>query len=255
MFDHGDAPRPVPPKRTCSFFLQGCCHKGDDPAHLEQYAHEKPGGPPAFAFDCEFVQVCDVDAAGQPVGGNRQDASYRWPVSIGLVDQRMETLLYSRIRKPARSIVTDDRFSRTSSAIQSEWGLGLPRRDVAAMVAMLVKAGGPETCLVGWDVANDIAALGFEDAAAQVRRGERHVELRPEPLEDQPFSESATGLFQNVPCHVVELQDYFRSANGDRLVRLEEAFKELFQRSADAHDSVEDAKMTMELYLDRKSVV
>mmetsp|Transcript_43260 Transcript_43260/g.138993 ORF Transcript_43260/g.138993 Transcript_43260/m.138993 type:complete len:137 (+) Transcript_43260:65-475(+) len=96
-------------KRVCSFFLQGQCHKMDDPGHLDAYWHgDEADDPPAFAFDCEFISVMRVDGTGQPVDeqNNRIDrasAYFRWPVSIGLVDQRMETLLYTRVRKPLGS--------------------------------------------------------------------------------------------------------------------------------------------------------
>lgn len=47
----------------------------------------------------------------------------------------------------------------------------------------------------------------------------------------------------------MELQDFYRSKVLDNQVRLAEAFQMTFQRLLAAHDAVDDARMTMELFL------
>lgn len=275
-FDHpgleidSNLPEPVQRgRRPCSFFLQGRCHKMDDPAHTEFFSHgEEHDDIPAFAFDCEFIKVVAVDANGQSLDPrtrlpafNPADVAYRWPVSIGVVDQHMETLMYTRIRKPRGTIVHDDRFGRMGSGIRSCWTVGLSRRDVTSMIVQLIRESSGEvqrSSLVGWNVEHDLRALGFLEAANFVRNGERkglalRCALRGEDskeagLEQNPSDEQSEATEAETICDVVELQDFFRTSHGDLPLRLAEAFRHVLQRTVHAHDAVEDARMTMELY-------
>lgn len=88
-----------------------------------------------------------------------------------------------------------------------------------------------------------MAALGFTDAAAEIESGRRVVSLR---LNEGSVSYESS---QPLTCYVVELQDFYRAKVLDNHVRLTEAFQYTFQRLLEAHDSVADAKMTMELFL------
>jgi len=176
----------------------------------------------------------------------------------------METLLYTRIRKPRGTIVYDDRFCRVGSGIRSDWSLGLSRKHVTATIVQLVKESSGDMhrgVLVGWDVAHDLLALGFEDAAAAVKSGERaglaltcalpevSAAVLAVPQLRRLESTNTDSTETEAVCDVVELQDFYRSSKGDLPVRLEEAFRETLQRDVRAHDAVEDARMTMELYL------
>eukprot|EP01065_Artemidia_motanka_P031567 TRINITY_DN3798_c3_g3_i1.p1 TRINITY_DN3798_c3_g3~~TRINITY_DN3798_c3_g3_i1.p1 ORF type:complete len:472 (+),score=160.19 TRINITY_DN3798_c3_g3_i1:46-1461(+) len=237
--------------RVCSFFLQGIpCMRLADPEHTQRFTHGETEESPAFALDCEIIRVRRIDdaAVGQTVPV---------AVSIGVVDQRMETLLYARIRKPDRTVVADDSFARTRSGIQSDWRLGMPQRHVTSVVQQLVTEGddGKQAgVLVGWSLASDLKSLGFQKAVEQITSGQRQfislavadgLEKNPSRLLGTP----STAAPEAGECDVVELQDFYRSGVRDRPVRLAEAHRFIFQREHDAHDAIDDARMTMELYL------
>eukprot|EP00930_Biecheleria_cincta_P039844 TRINITY_DN27346_c0_g1_i1.p1 TRINITY_DN27346_c0_g1~~TRINITY_DN27346_c0_g1_i1.p1 ORF type:complete len:644 (-),score=83.71 TRINITY_DN27346_c0_g1_i1:88-1965(-) len=239
MFDHPGAKAQLAmlgegPKKVCQRFLEGRCQQLNDPQHLLEYSH----GPEsnvclAFTFDCEFIWTRQKNSPPQ-----------RCPVSIGLVDQHMETLLYSRIQKPRDSIVTDDRSSRILSGIRSNWSHGLSLEHVSSMIVRLVDDENQESkrsMIVGWSIGNDLRALGFGSAANKVEAGQRReIEL---------VVDSSDPGEKKVVCDIVELQDFYRTKVKDQTARLKEAFRAMLQRDEHAHDAMQDAKMTMELYL------
>lgn len=62
-------------------------------------------------------------------------------VSVGIVSEMLETILYARVRMPARCQVWDDAFARTVGALQPDWNLGI-RVDIAcALVREFVDDG------------------------------------------------------------------------------------------------------------------
>lgn len=133
------------------------------------------------------------------------------------------------------------------SGLRSDWSDGLNLGHVTSMVSQLVKGKttAKRGALVGWSIANDLRALGFRDAASKVEAGDRKVMLTVDA--------SLPGFWDDgsepTVCDVVELQDFFRTRKKDQPVRLKEAFRAVFQRDGQAHDAIDDAKMTMELYL------
>ncbi|CAK9024123.1 unnamed protein product [Durusdinium trenchii] len=195
-------------------------------------------GCQAYAFDCEFVTVELKNEHGEMV-------QHKVPVSVGIVDRHLETMLYCRIRTPRGAVVVDDSFARNASNIESNWSLGMELNSITALVRQLVEPTktGERAALVGWALANDMAALGFTKAAADLEAGRRKVSL------DVNDSLVPYWSAHSITCHVVELQDFYRSRKWDNQVRLAEAFHCTFRRLLEAHDSVADAKMTMELFL------
>jgi hypothetical protein len=72
--------------------------------------------PEAYAFDCEFIKVRDL-ASGQ--------INQKAVCSIGVVDDRLEKILYTRIKKPLNSEVVDDSFVRTRGGLHPDWNKGI----------------------------------------------------------------------------------------------------------------------------------
>ena len=195
-------------------------------------------GCEAYAFDCEFVRVEVKNRQGELI-------EQKVPVSVGIVDRHLETMLYCRIRIPRGAVVVDDSFARNASNIESNWALGLDLKSVTALIRQLVEPTNG-AILVGWALANDMAALGFTDAAAEIESGQRAVSLH---VNESLVSSVSYAPSQPLTCYVVELQDFYRSKALDQQVRLTEAFQHTFQHLLAAHDSVADARMTMELFL------
>jgi len=164
-------------------------------------------GQRAFAVDCEFIQVRQ---------GKGLDArEFSVTVSVGIVSEMLETILYARVRMPARCQVWDDAFARTVGALQPDWALGI-RVDIAcALVREFVDDGH---ILVGWQIEQDLRGLKLEDILTNTPREQ-----------------------------IVDLSDEFKTTQGNKC-QLSEAYREIFGRTGSAHDAIGDAKMTMELY-------
>lgn len=70
-----------------------------------------------YAVDTEMVTVAVLEgAAGAPAGEEQVDARKRGErramVSVGIVNDRLETVLYSRVAVPRGCVVTDGAFAR-----------------------------------------------------------------------------------------------------------------------------------------------
>jgi hypothetical protein len=127
----------------------------------------------------------------------------------------LETILYARVRQPARCQLVDDSFARTVGNLEPDWSLGI-RVDIAcALVREFVDDGH---VLVGWQIENDLRGLKLEDVLASAP-----------------------------PEQIIDLSDEFKTGNGNKC-QLSEAYREIFGRQGTAHDACADARMTMELY-------
>eukprot|EP00938_MAST-03A_sp_MAST-3A-sp1_P002200 g2200.t1 len=135
-------------------------------------------------------------------------------VSVGIVDVELEIVLYARVRKPPRMIVVDDSFARTVGGLGSDWSKGIHVEAVRTLLTRFLTAGG---VLVGWSLEHDLAALGLKCSASQI----------------------------------VELTNVYQTESAKKC-RLSEAYRSVFNRTANAHHASDDAKMTMELYLNWK---
>ena len=131
----------------CKFFAAGNCKNGDDcpfrhseemqcevapaaPAvsSKQQQANEQARlvavsqAPRAFALDCEFIEVRQ--------GKGEALRHYKVTVSVGVVSEQLETILYARVKQPPRTQVFDDAFARTQGKLEPDWALGV-RLEVA----------------------------------------------------------------------------------------------------------------------------
>jgi hypothetical protein len=114
----------------------------------------------------------------------------------------------------------DDCFARTAGNLSADWSKGLTSDVVGTLVQALVLQYG---YLVGWQIENDLSALGFEDAAVAVRAGARSV----------TFAEG-------VSAEILELTDHFKTTNGSRC-QLTEAHSFVFdRRTGHAHNAGTD---------------
>eukprot|EP00471_Norrisiella_sphaerica_P009391 CAMPEP_0184501776 /NCGR_PEP_ID=MMETSP0113_2-20130426/48517_1 /TAXON_ID=91329 /ORGANISM="Norrisiella sphaerica, Strain BC52" /LENGTH=356 /DNA_ID=CAMNT_0026890657 /DNA_START=99 /DNA_END=1169 /DNA_ORIENTATION=- len=155
----------------------------------------------AYAVDCEMIVVYMPD-------GKLQQAV----VSIGVVDEGMEVILYARVRKPANSMVVNDTFVKTAGGLTADYDKGLSIFSARELVTRLVQEGAT---IVGWQIDNDLKALGVDRV---------------------------------VPTHqIVDLTKQFVTANGHKC-KLIEAYRSVFRRNFPAHNAGDDAKVTMELY-------
>jgi len=176
-------------------------------------AGQMPGQPSAeqpsqraFAVDCEFIQV------RQGKGPDAREFSVT--VSVGIVSEMLETILYARVRMPARCQLWDDSFARTIGNLEPDWNMGI-RVDIAcALVREFVDDGH---ILVGWQIEQDLKGLKLED----ILTGKRE--------------------------QIVDLSEEFKTTQGNKC-QLSEAYREIFGRAGTAHDACGDARMTMELY-------
>lgn len=171
-----------------------------------------PGRPPvqrAYAIDCEMVEV--VSSAQASMYGQAAVA-HRAVVSIGVVDESMEVILYARVRKPATATVVNDTFARTKGGLTADWSKGLSIFSARDLLQRLVQEGA---LIVGWQIDSDLKALGME---------------RTIP-----------------PEQVVDLTNHFQTTNGHKC-KLQEAYSTVFRRAFSAHNAGDDAKVTMELY-------
>ena len=92
-------------------------------------------------------------------------------VSIGIVDEQLEVMLYCRVAKPLGSRVVDDSFVRTIGGLGGDWSRGMPYFQVRDCVRDLVNSGAS---LVGWAIHNDLEGLGL---AAEVPK-QQQIELQ-----------------------------------------------------------------------------
>ena len=61
-------------------------------------------------------------------------------VSIGIVDEQLEVMLYCRVAKPLGSRVVDDSFVRTIGGLGGDWSRGMPYFQVRDCVRTLSTA-------------------------------------------------------------------------------------------------------------------
>mmetsp|Transcript_1991 Transcript_1991/g.3778 ORF Transcript_1991/g.3778 Transcript_1991/m.3778 type:complete len:369 (-) Transcript_1991:707-1813(-) len=155
----------------------------------------------AYAVDCEMIEVYMQD-------GKVQQAV----VSIGVVDESMEVILYARVRKPANSVVVNDTFVRTAGGLTADYDKGLSIFSARDLIQRLVQDGAT---LVGWQIDNDLKALGVDKVV---------------PVDQ-----------------IVDLTRQFVTTNGHKC-KLIEAYRTVFRRNFPAHNAGDDAKVTMELY-------
>ena len=181
--------------------------------------------PPAYALDCEFIQVIEQ-------GNNTPSKSV---VSIGIVDNQLELILYSRIRKPKNSTVVDDSFVRTRGGLNRDWNKGIGIHVTQELIRDFVTSGG---ILIGWQLEGDLGALGFVEA-------QRRVQDNPDRTLGERTNLPLEG--NNATATIVELTDVYRTSGGNKC-QLGECYKFIFGRSMNAHNAGDDAKMTMELY-------
>ena len=194
------------------------------------YPAEPLRQPAAYSFDCEFIWVHDGLSESRTV------------CSIGVVDDRHELILYSRIQKPPNTTVVCDSFVRTRGGLNPDWDKGVPISVVQGMLQDFVRSGG---VLVGWQLQSDLKAMGFEAAAAEMDSvDDSHPFGR---REDLPFDIARVEPTGNAVT-VTELTDIFRTANKCKKLQLGEAYRHVFGRELVAHNAGDDALMTMELY-------
>ena len=112
----------------------------------------------------EVLTGCDavVFAAGSGPGSTPER---KVTVSVGIVDERLETILYARVMKPRGSHVTDDSFVRTTGGLRPDWDRGVHISVAQELVRRFAETGGG--VLVGWQLDSDLSALGFSAAAAE----------------------------------------------------------------------------------------
>jgi hypothetical protein len=178
----------------------------------------------AFAVDCEFIEV------RQGKGG--AERTFRVTVSIGVVSEQLETILYARVKQPQRTQVFDDSFARCAGKLEPDWALGV-RLEVAQSLVRGLLDGG-RSVLVGWqasEIAQRHPVASLKCCAPQVA-GDL-AGLRLEELQRDP--------------RVLDLSEHIQTASGAKC-RLAEAYRAVFSRDLAAHDACDDAKMTMELF-------
>lgn len=161
--------------------------------------------PRAFALDCEFIQV------RQGKGGTLQHFSVT--VSVGVVSEMLETILYARVKQPPRTQVFDDAFARTQGKLEPDWSLGVRLEVAQELVRGLLEDG--HSVLVGWQVGQDLEGLRLPELYKHAR--------------------------------VLDLSDHVLTTGGAKC-QLGEAYRAVFSRDLVAHDACDDAKMTMELF-------
>lgn len=162
--------------QQCKFFAQGRCNKGaacpflhdtgrssmdlDDPAAStppRRVVGERRATADAtvsqatrsFAIDCEFIKV------RQGKGETLQ--TWEVTVSVGVVSEELETILYARVQAPPRTQVFDDAFARTQGKLEPDWTLGVRLEVAQALVRGLLEDG--QSLLVGWQIAKDLEGL------------------------------------------------------------------------------------------------
>ena len=151
---------------------------------------------PAFALDCEFIQVLNAEKNVQKI-----------VVSIGIVDDRQEKILYSRIRKPEGSTVIDDSFVRTRGGLNPDWSKGISITVAQELLRDFTGNGG---ILIGWQLEGDLGALGFVEAQklAQDNADRSLGERTNLPLGAEDGSTATASI--------VELTDIYRTNNGNK---------------------------------------
>lgn len=246
------------------YYLQGVCRNGincpwlhsDDPDEdlqggqlpldMGQLALD-PGGPipqvipmaqaRAYSLDCEFIKVRQ--------GKGPEARTFNVTVSVGIVSEQLETILYARVKAPERCQVWDDSFARTVGNLEADvcaatgegprrrrarrrstaaltccptrpqWSIGIRVEIARALVREFIESGDR---LVGWQVEEDLRGLRLEDVVSGAR-----------------------------PDQVLDLSDMFKTALGNKC-QLSEAYREIFGRQGQAHDACGDARMCAEIY-------
>ena len=94
----------------------------------------------------------------------------RWSARYG-VDDRLEKILYTRIKKPIGSEVVDDSFVRTRGGLQPDWDKGLSLFVARQLLGEFANGGG---VLVGWQIDSDLGAMRFDMAAEQAHDAEKY---------------------------------------------------------------------------------
>ncbi|CAM9446423.1 unnamed protein product [Scytosiphon promiscuus] len=125
-----------------------------------QSLRQVAGAPSYFSFDAEMVTV----------KGPEELPERRAMVSIGVVNERLETVLYARVAVPKGCQVIDGAFAREQGGLWASWDEGIPASCVSDLLERHAAAGG---VVVGWEVHNDLDVFGFEKAASEVRNGSR----------------------------------------------------------------------------------
>ncbi|CAN0175982.1 unnamed protein product [Ectocarpus sp. 4 AP-2014] len=237
-----------PPNAVRKPFQPFSCHRGID------------AGTRYYAVDIEMVTI----------EGPEDLPARRAMVSVGVVDERLETLLYGRVAVPRGCKVTDGVFARIQGGLMATWEEGIPASCASDFLRRHVEEGG---VVVGWELHNDLDVLGFEKAASQIRSGEREalpterapidgsrVSFKTAPGNGSNTSSSSTARSRAVESpdaaarvgrqrmRVVEVTDLFRTMNGLKCT-LQEAYAHCFDRMEEgAHNAAADARMTMELF-------
>ncbi|CAM9930059.1 unnamed protein product [Ectocarpus fasciculatus] len=214
-----------------------------------------------YAVDIEMVTIEGPDDL----------PARRAMVAAGVVNERLETLLYARVAVPRGCKVTDGVFARMQGGLLATWEEGIPASCVSDFLRRHVEEGG---VVVGWELHNDLDVLGFERAASEIRNGKREAL----PTERAPIDSGSSLSFETWPgngssssssstahsravespdaatvvgrrrMRVVEVTDLFRTMNGLKCT-LQEAYAHCFDRMEEgAHNAATDARMTMELF-------
>ncbi|CAM9963348.1 unnamed protein product [Pylaiella littoralis] len=210
-----------------------------------------------YAIDAEMVEII----------GSGDLPARRAMVSVGVVNERLETLLYSRVAVPEGCKVTDGAFARMEGGLWASWEEGIPAPCVSDFLERHTAAGG---VLIGWEIHNDLDVLGFHKAASEVRSGGREsLSSERAPMDGREFSlktpqsgSSSNSRSSSPPppiaaggqkggggkMRVVEVTDLFRTIKGLKC-SLGEAYTCCFGRTEEgSHNAAVDARMTMELY-------
>ena len=183
-------------------------------------------GRPAYAIDCEMVVV----------KAKRGEATTQSVVSVGVVDEQMEQILYARVKLSADCDVLDDSFVRVQGGLKPDWRKGIELSVAQNLLSEFsTSANG---IIVGWEVQSDLRALGGVAASEQAKDDVRFP----------PYGKrTQLPLFGNY-CNICELTDYYRTAKTNSKCQLSEAYNFTFARDLSAHNAGDDARMTMELY-------
>lgn len=181
-----------------------------------------------YAIDCEFITVCSK----LPNGAHDMSSSRKCVVSVGIVDEELEVILYARVKKPANTLVLDDSFVRTVGGLSSQnggWDKGIHVNTVRSLLQNFMREGG---VLVGWAIHNDVEALGVSTGSG---------------IGDNSAASSSSSSASSKSKNIIDLAEIFLT-HKRRKCQLSEAFRHVFSRQANAHNAGDDAKMTMELY-------
>ena len=154
-------------------------------------------------------------------------------VSVGVVDEQMEKILYARVKVPDDCEIEDDTFVRRQGGLKPDWRKGIELSAAQGLIHHFSRS--LRGVVVGWELQSDLSALGFTEASALAKDEENFP----------PY-----GRRTRLPqlCDICELTDYYRTAINRNKCQLSEAYNFVFGRQLSAHDAGDDAQMTMELY-------